>query len=299
MKKKIKIIFIGSVLFSKYLIESLNKLNFIEIVAVITKKRKKIKSDYCDLTKIAKKHNLKSFYVDDINSERSLYILNKAKADYIFCFGWSQILKKRTINAVKKFVIGYHPSDLPSNRGRHPIIWAIALGLKKTASCFFKMNEKPDDGKVLSKKYILISNQDNAYSLYLKLVNLAKSQLKNLAHELYRGKLDIIKEKKKEKNYWRKRNYDDGKIDWRMTADSINNLIKALSHPYDGAHFMYKSKEYIVFYSKVIKISKNNIEPGKILTINRGSLTVKCGLNALQLKKIKTNRAFKTGEYLK
>ena len=29
-----------------------------------------------DLFNFAKKHNLKSFYVDDINSERSLYILN-------------------------------------------------------------------------------------------------------------------------------------------------------------------------------------------------------------------------------
>ena len=29
-------------------------------------------------------------------------------------------------------VIGYHPAELPKNRGRHPLIWALVLGLKKT-----------------------------------------------------------------------------------------------------------------------------------------------------------------------
>ena len=34
-------------------------------------------------------------------------------------------------------VLGFHPSELPKNRGRHPLIWALALGLKKSASTFF------------------------------------------------------------------------------------------------------------------------------------------------------------------
>jgi len=34
-------------------------------------------------------------------------------------------------------VVGFHPAALPANRGRHPLIWALFLGLKKTASTFF------------------------------------------------------------------------------------------------------------------------------------------------------------------
>ena len=45
MKKKIKIAFIGSVLFSRHLLDSLIKIKFIEIVVVITKKRKKIRKN--------------------------------------------------------------------------------------------------------------------------------------------------------------------------------------------------------------------------------------------------------------
>ena len=57
----------------------------------------------------------------------------------------------------------------------------------------------------------------------------------------------IICKKKKKKNknnkignVWRKRNFKDGLIDWRMSADHILNLIKALSFPYPNAHMIYK-----------------------------------------------------------
>ena len=298
MKNKIKIIFIGSVLFSKHMLDTLQQIKFIEIVAVITKKRKKIKSDYYDLGLSAKKYDLKTYYINDINSKHSLNILKKANADYIFCLGWSQLLSKRVINTSKKFVIGYHPSDLPANRGRHPIIWALSLGLKKTASCFFKINERADSGKILSKKIIKISLKDKAEILYFKLIRTAKHQLKKLVYGLYHNKVKKINIKKLNKNYWRKRKYEDGQIDWRMSALSIYNLIRALSKPYDGAHFIHKNREFKVFDSKVIRLTKENIEPGKILSANRGNLLIKCGFQALQLKKIKSYKIFKNGDYL-
>ncbi len=299
MQKKIKIAFIGSVLFSKNLLDSLIKIKFIEIAVVITKKRKKLKSDFCDLGKISKKHGLKTYYANNINSKQIFHILKEADVDYIFCFGWSQLLSKKILNTAKSFAVGYHPSDLPANRGRHPIIWALSLGLQKTASCFFKLNEKADDGLILSKKYVKISSKDKAKTLYAKLIKVAKSQIENLTLNLYKKNLKIIKVKKTKNNIWRKRDYNDGQIDWRMSAISINNLIKALSKPYDGAHFIHKNREFKVFDSKIIKFNKDNIEPGKILSVKRCNLIVKCGLQALLLKNFKSYKNFKNGEYLK
>ena len=50
--------------------------------------------------------------------------------------------------------MGYHPAELPYNRGRHPIIWALALGLKSTASTFFYMKEGADDGDIISQEIV-------------------------------------------------------------------------------------------------------------------------------------------------
>ena len=43
-----------------------------------------------------------------------------------------------------------------------------------------------------------------------------------------------------------KRSEIDGKIDWRMGADNINNLVKALTKPYPGAYFLIKEKKITV-----------------------------------------------------
>lgn len=47
-------------------------------------------------------------------------------------------------------LIGFHPANLPQNRGRHPIIWALFLSLQETASTFFMMDEDTDSGDIIS-----------------------------------------------------------------------------------------------------------------------------------------------------
>ena len=59
------------------------------------------------------------------------------RPDIIFCFGWSRLIKEELLKIPKKGVVGYHPAMLPKNRGRHPLIWALALGIKTTGSTFF------------------------------------------------------------------------------------------------------------------------------------------------------------------
>ena len=68
------------------------------------------------------------------------------------CVGWSKLIKKEILNIPKKGFIGYHPSLLPKNRGRHPLIWAKILGLKKTEATFFMLNDKAETGEIISQK---------------------------------------------------------------------------------------------------------------------------------------------------
>jgi methionyl-tRNA formyltransferase len=67
-------------------------------------------------------------------------------------------------------VAGYHPTKLPMNRGRHPLIWALALRLKNSVSTFFFMNEGADSGDILSQVDFKILYQDDAQSLYDKTI---------------------------------------------------------------------------------------------------------------------------------
>ena len=85
-------------------------------------------------------------------------------------------------------------------------------------------------------------------------------------------------------NYWRKRNIDDGKIDFKMTSSAILQLVNSLSKPYNGAHIEFGNKKYKVWKVSVDKkFKKKNIEPGKIIYKNRKLLKVKTFDSAINL----------------
>ena len=293
-----KIILIGTVEFSKEMLRTLIENNF-KIQAVITSSNSEINSDYSDLKPLCDKNDIPCHISDDINSNRTIELIKNYEADVIYCFGWSRLLKKDLISLPPLGVIGYHPAELPKNRGRHPIIWALVLGLKETASTFFIMNEEADTGDIVSQVKVKIDGSDNAKSLYKKLSSAAQEQVIEITNNL--NQLDAIKVKQNnsKSNVWRKRSKKDGIIDWRMSAVSIHNLVRGLSRPYPGAHFEFMQKEYKVWETEVMKIENiQNIEPGKVLDISEdGNPIIMCGdqcIKLLQLDPINLNK----GDYL-
>ena len=275
-----RIIFIGSVLFSKAILEQLIKLN-LEIVGVCTKKKSEFNSDFFDLSKISLKHKIPTLYTSDINSNKTYSWIRKKRPDLIFCFGWSNLIKKKLLGLSPGGIIGFHPTDLPANRGRHPIIWTLALGLKKTATTFFFMKEGADSGDIISKKRIIVNKRDDAQSLYNKIILSASKQIKQIVSDLKKNKIKRIKQNYKISNYWRKRSFNDGEIDWRMSATNIFNLVRALSKPYLGAHFFFKNKKIVLWKASIVKFKNKNIEPGKIIFYLKSKPVIKCGDNAI------------------
>ena len=279
-----KAIFIGCVESSAIFLKTLLKEKA-DIVGVITKAESKFNSDFVDLSDIAKKNNIPYLYVNNINAGQAYEFIKELRADIGFCLGWSQLLKKELLDMFPKGIIGFHPAALPQNRGRHPLIWALVLGLNETASSFFVLEESADTGKVVSQQLVSISYEDNARTLYDKVMDTAKVQLKELWNDICGNNVHIIEDGGHVGNIWRKRGKDDGKIDWRMSSRNIYNLVRALSEPYVGAHFEYNGCDYKVWEVKELEdILYKNIEPGKVLEVNDDEhFIVKTGSGLIEL----------------
>jgi methionyl-tRNA formyltransferase len=280
-----RIVFIGSVEFSRHILEYLLTMD-VEIVGVCTLKTSKFNTDHVDLSVISKANKVPYIYADDINSTETLDWIKKRTPDIIFCFGWSKLLVGKILSLSELGVVGFHPSALPSNRGRHPLIWALVLGLEKTASTFFFMDDGADSGDILSQCEIVISNEDDARSLYDKVISSALGQINEFVPQLVAGTFKRKKQDYMLANTWRKRGIVDGKIDWRMSAHSIYNLVRGLSKPYVGAHFIIDGQEVTVWETEVVSAISQNIEPGKVLIVKDNKLIIKCGEGAISLLNI-------------
>lgn len=293
-----KVVFIGAVQFSSdALLQTID--SSAQVVGVCTLSESKFNADHYDLYPLAKKYGVPCLHIQDVNSPTTLNWIQEKNPDVIFCFGWSRLLKNELLNQARLGVVGFHPAFLPRNRGRHPLIWALALGLKETASTFFFMDEGADSGDILSQEPLVIESTDDAGTLYEKVTRIALKQINEFIPLLQKGTFQRKKQDHSKANYWRKRGIKDGEIDWRMSATSICNLVRALAKPYVGAHFLLGENEVKVWSASVDTVSvSENIEPGKVMKKENDLITVKCGSDAIVIESYDGVIELKEGDYL-
>lgn len=292
-----RIVFIGAVQFSEKALEKLIDMKA-DVMGVFTLEKSPFNADHVDLTPLCRKHNIPVKYTTDINSSESIDRIKSLAPDVIFCFGWSRLLKTELLNMAPLGVVGYHPAALPANRGRHPLIWALALGLNETASTFFFMDEGADSGDILSQRPISISEHDDAGILYQRITETALVQIEEFVPVLESGNYQRLPQDHSKANYWRKRGKKDGRIDWRMSAISIHNLVRGLTKPYVGAHFELDGDAIKVWKTEVVKNDEKNIEPGKVIAVDESGTVVKAGIDSVRLVKTEPVLEIQPGSYL-
>ncbi|AOW76488.1 hypothetical protein A3Q34_06215 [Colwellia sp. PAMC 20917] len=276
------------------------KQHDIEVVAVITKDKSMFNADHVDLSGVCKSNSIPCHFEENKNKHASIDFMLIYQPDVIYCFGWSYLLENEFIDMPPKGIIGFHPAKLPENRGRHPIIWALALGLEVTASTFFQMEEGADTGPILSQVDIDIDQRDNAKALYNKILDAMELQIKDFTLALADGTAQFTCQDHSKATNWRKRTRKDGLIDWRMQAVDIYNLIRALAKPYPGAEFQYLDELQSVWESKISKeLFSRNIEPGTVLSTGDANMIVKTGGDtAIELFNLEMNKLPQVGDYL-
>jgi len=292
-----RIFFIGTVRFSYNSLKALLESGE-EIVGVATKANSVINADYEDLDPLCRAYNIPCKIVNDINHPNNIEFIKNTSPDVIYCFGWSNLLKSELLFIPPKGIVGFHPAKIPYNRGRHPIIWALCLGLKTTAASFFFMDEEADTGDILSQVEVDIYDSDDANTLYERIVEVAIPEILLITQQLKSGLENRLPQDKEEGNAWRKRSKRDGEIDFRMSSKSIYNLVRALTKPYVGAHIFYNGQDFKVWSVEIVDYEKDNVEPGKILMADDVNFIVKTADGAVKILKHEFTEIPKIGAYL-
>ena len=291
------ILFIGTVQFSKKALELLIDMDAAPC-GVVTRARSDFNTDHAALAPVCRAQGIPCLEIDKTDDDTAMEWMVNQSPDVVFCFGWSSLLPEPVIRMARMGVVGFHPAALPMNRGRHPLIWALALGLDETASTFFFIDEGVDSGDILSQKTVAIGDDDDASVLYEKVTRTALTQIREFVPALQNGTYTRIPQDHNLANTWRKRGRADGRIDFRMGSRSIHNLVRALARPYAGAHVEYQGHDIKVWRAREVDAGSVNIEPGRILSADSRGICVKCGDKAVSLVEHEFETLPGKGEYL-
>lgn len=210
----------------------------IEVSLVVTHQDSESEQIWFDsVAEHAERNRIKVITPDDVNDAAVIEMVSQFSPDFIFSFYYRQMLGQRLLDIPARGAFNVHGSLLPRYRGRVPVNWAIIHGEKETGVSLHRMEIKPDAGNLLAQATVSILRNDTAYDVFQKLKCASETMLIELIPEMLAGRVIEIPLDMDEGSYFSGRKPEDGRIDWRLPARDIHNLIRAVAPPYPGAFF--------------------------------------------------------------
>jgi methionyl-tRNA formyltransferase len=284
----VRVLFVGAVAFSaRCLRETLEAGGNVVGVLTLPPELAGQHADYQNLRPIAAQYGVPVHHIRRINDPEVIELISWFAADVLFVFGWSQIVSPAVRALAPLGCIGTHPTLLPRNRGRHPIVWALVQGLERTGLTFFYLDDGIDSGDILWQAPCDISPEDDAASLYAKIENLAARGIREFLPRLQQGTAERIAQDHSQATYWRKRTERDGEIRWSDRSITIHNLVRGLARPYVGAHTALGGVPFRVWRSHPVAtpsvLATSRSRPGLVLSVDDDAVSVLTGDGVLAM----------------
>ncbi len=236
------------------------------------------RSGVYDFSSLASIHAIPLYKVVNINGASSIELLKRLQPDVLCVIGWSQILSGDALNCADKLVIGAHASLLPHNRGSAPINWAIIKGERETGNSLISLCEKVDAGHILAQTKFDISIYDSCTSLYDKVAKSNAEMLYRVLSDLAAGQLKYLPQVGTDQPLLKRRQPEDGEIDWSLSSSSIYDFIRALTKPYPGAFSFLSGRKAIVWKASWSPVDSAAGCDGSIAGCRFGFDTAQCGI---------------------
>jgi len=298
----LNIAYLGAPEFSVPSFEILTTLDFIKIEAVITHpdrpKGRNLVLTPPPLKICAEKYGLKIYQPERVSAPDFLNILKSMNLDIIIVVSFGEILSEEVLNVPKLGCINVHSSILPKYRGAAPAVWALMNGEKKTGVSTFWLTKKMDSGDIILQKEIDILNYDTRATLEERLSMLGAEALKETMYGIKNGIQTRIKQDVSKITFAPKITKKDGLIDFKKTAESIHNKIRAMN-PWPGAYTFMKGVRIEIWESDFFEESSNEI-PGTVVLLNKTGIGIATGRGILILKELQAEgkRRVKAADFI-
>ena len=187
---------------------------------------------------------------------------------------YGQIIPASITQLPRYSSINLHFSLLPRYRGASPLQWAILNGDRETGITIFELNEKMDEGNILTQKKIEIFPFDDTLTLESRLAQAGAELLSETIKNIQ--KIQPRMQDHSLATYAPKIKKEDGRIDWNQNAFYIERLLKAFS-PWPAVYTFFGETRLKIIKGKHIDLQNTQTPPGTIINIQKDGIETACG----------------------
>ncbi|MCZ6692972.1 MAG: methionyl-tRNA formyltransferase [Bacteroidetes bacterium] len=194
-----------------------------------------------------------------------------------------------------------HASLLPKYRGAAPINWAIINGEKETGVTTFMLKHEIDTGSIIFQEREPIDPQDNAGSLYKRLMLKGAQIVLKTTQAISQGEITMLPQLIADGQSKAPKIYkEDCEINWNQSSIAIHNFVRGLS-PFPGARTKIDGKIIKIYKTNVVNDSDSDLDPGSYQTNNQDCLKFKTsdGFVSIEDVQLEGKKRMKINEFLR
>lgn len=200
--------------------------------------------------------------------------LRSAGPDVNVVVAYGQILPEPVIYLPRWKSINLHFSLLPKYRGAAPVEWAILNGEQKTGVTIFELNEKMDEGDILSRQEVEIGPRETTGQLEARLARVGAELLMGTLAGIDR--LPRFPQDHNAATLAPRLKKEQGHIKWGVKAEDVDRMVRAFS-PWPGAFTFWKGQRLIVHAGRAAGGGGPGGSPGQVVSADRSGIAVGCG----------------------
>jgi methionyl-tRNA formyltransferase len=235
-----------------------------DVRAVYTRPEREEISDQTDLAGFTEREGVPLHRVESVNTDEVKSEIAAAEPELLFVVGWSRLVDSEVIALPSVAALGMHPAPLPRGRGRAPIAWSLIRGLEETALSMFHLAEEADAGDLVGQEPIPIEAEDDAASLYAKVVEAGRELIRTAYPRFAAGEIPRTPQDESAATWWPKRVPHHGLIDWTAPPEEVYDWIRGQTRPYPGAFSSIGGRRVTVWGANPPTGERAFVAPGEL-----------------------------------
>jgi methionyl-tRNA formyltransferase len=198
-----------------------------------------------------------------------------AAADIHVVVAFGQIIPSSIIDLPPWKSVNVHFSLLPKYRGAAPVPWAILRGETRTGVTIFRLNEKMDEGDILTTAETGILPDETAGELETRLAGLGADLLTKTLSGI--SAIPPVPQDHSQATLAPKLAKEQGRIDWTAPGSEIERRIRAFTTR-PGAYTFRSGRRLILLRGGLAGLPGTAAAPpGSVLAASGAGIDVACG----------------------